>query len=371
MIPILDLTAQYLTLQSQLDAAVRQVLAAGQFIMGPNVAAFETEMAAYVGVPHAVGLNSGTDALVLALRALDIGPGDEVITSPFSFFATSEAIVANGARPVFADIDPQTLNVDPAAIEAAITPRTRAIVPVHLYGQPAAMLAVGEIARRHGLAVVEDCAQAIGAQIGGARVGSFGDIGCFSFFPTKNLGACGDGGMVVTRSAQLADRIRALRTHGGAKKYFHQEVGMNSRLDEMQAAILRVKFPHLNRWNQVRAAVAARYRSAFARARGISPTPEIADTTHVYHQFTVRVADRDRVRERLTAAGIQTMIYYPLPLHLQQAHRELGYEAGAFPAAEVAAGEVLSLPIFPELEARDQDKVIGEMLSLVEARSVA
>jgi len=371
MIPILDLTAQYLSLQPQLDAAVRQVLAAGRFIMGPNVSAFEKEMAAYIGVPHAVSLNSGTDALVLALRALDIGPGDEVITSPFSFFATSEAILANGARPVFADVDPRTLNLDPAAAEAAITPRTKAILPVHLYGQPAAMAEILDVARRHGLAVVEDCAQAIGAEAAGARVGSFGDVGCFSFFPTKNLGACGDGGMIVTRSGSVADRIRGLRTHGGPNKYYHLEAGMNSRLDEMQAAILRVKFPHLDRWNQARAAVAARYRSGFARVEEVSLPPEVADTKHVYHQFTVRVAGRDRICERLNAAGVQTMVYYPTPLHLQPAHRELGYAPGAFPAAEAAAREVLSLPIFPELEAGDQDKVINEVLNLVEARIVA
>lgn len=371
MIPILDLTAQYLTLQSELDAAVRQVMAGGQFIMGPNVSALEAEMAAFIGVPHAVGLNSGTDALVLAIRSLDIGRGDEVITTPFSFFATSEAIVGNGATPVFVDIDPKRLTIDPKAVEAAITPRTKAILPVHLYGLPADMPAIVDVARRHGLAIVEDCAQAIGAEVGGARVGSFGDVGAFSFFPSKNLGAYGDAGMAVARSAGIAARLRALRTHGGETKYFHQEVGFNSRLDELQAAILRVKLPHVEAWNEARANIAARYSAALSDVDGVEVPPRIGDTKHVYHQFTIRVKDRDRVRDGLRGAGIQTMIYYPTPLHLQPAHRDLGYAEGAFPHAERAAREVLSLPIFPELEERDQDKVIAEIANLVEARVVA
>jgi len=371
MIPILDLTEQYLSLQAELDAAVRQVLACGQFIIGPNVTAFEAEIAAYVGVPHSVGLNSGTDALALALRALDIGPGDEVITTPFSFFATSEAIAACGATPVFADIDPQTLTISASAIEAAITARSQAIVPVHLYGLPAPMNQILDVAKRHGLAVIEDCAQAIGADIDGARVGSLGDVGCFSFFPSKNLGAYGDAGMLVTRSPEIAQRVRALRAHGGEQKYHHDEVGVNSRLDELQAAILRVKLPHLDAWNRARAGVARRYRSALERIAGIAFQHEVPGTRHVYHQFTVRIADRDGVRAHLAAAGIQTMVYYPLPLHLQPAHRTLGHAAGDFPEAEAAAREVLSLPMFPELGERDQDRVIGELARSIDARVVA
>jgi dTDP-4-amino-4,6-dideoxygalactose transaminase len=372
MIQILDLTAQYLGLQRQLDAAVRQVLAGGQFIMGPNVTAFEREIADYLGAADAIGINSGTDALVLALRALDIGRGDEVITSPFSFFATSEAIASVGARPVFADIDPATFNLSPDAVAAAITPKTQAIIPVHLYGLPAAMDDIMRIAQRYGLAVVEDCAQAIGATVGGLRAGTIGDVGCFSFFPTKNLGAYGDGGLVVARTPALAERIRKLRAHGGARKYYHDEIGMNSRLDELQAAVLRVKLPHLERWNELRRLVAARYRAAFEGLSGITPPRDVDGSRHVYHQFTVRVAERDRVRERLSADHIQTMVYYPVPLHLQRAHRELDYAEGAFPAAEAAAREVLSLPIYPELSINDQRTVIDRVESAIsEARVIA
>jgi dTDP-4-amino-4,6-dideoxygalactose transaminase len=368
VIPIVDVTAQYLSLQEQLDAAVRQVLAGGQFILGPNVAAFESEAAAFLGTPHAVGLNSGTDALVLALRALDIGPGDEVITSPFSFAATSEAIVANGARPVFADIDPATFNLDPAAVAAAVTPRTQAILPVHLYGLPAQIDEIVPIATRHGLAVVEDCAQAFGASFGEQRVGTIGDIGCFSFFPSKNLGAYGDGGLLTTRSEQIARRVRSLRAHGASVKYHHDELGVNSRLDELQAAVLRVKLPHVERWNEQRAAVAARYREGIAGRADVALPGESAASRHVYHQFTIRIADRDAVQERLRAAFIQTMVYYPLPLHLQPLHSDLGYATGAFPAAESAAREVLSLPMFPELSVADQRTVIDRLSALTPAR---
>jgi dTDP-4-amino-4,6-dideoxygalactose transaminase len=371
MIPIVDLTAQYLGLQHQLDAAVRQVMAAGQFIMGPNVAAFENEAEAYLDVPHCVSVNSGTDALMLALRALDIGPGDEVITTPFSFFATSEAIASCGARPVFVDIDPTTFNIDPAAIADAVTSRTAAIVPVHLYGLPAPMREIMDVANRRGLAVVEDCAQAFGASIDGRRAGTIGDAGAYSFFPSKNLGAYGDAGLVATRSTSIAQRIRALRTHGGLHKYYHDELGVNSRLDELQAAILRVKLPHVDRWNELRAAVASRYRAGLAGAEGIELPAEHGGTRHVYHQFTIRIAGRDRVREQLQAAFIQTMVYYPLPLHLQRAHSNLGYKPGAFPAAEAAAREVLSLPMFPELPHADQAAVIDRLIALTPASVVA
>ncbi len=358
MIPALDLTRQYRAIAPQVNAAIAQVLAGGVFINGPNVSALEDEIARYVGSRYAVGLNSGTDALHLALRALDIGPGDEVITTPFSFAATSEAIGMVGATPVFADIDPATFNLDPTAIEAAVGARTRAIIPVHLYGHPAPMDAIAALARRHHLAVVEDCAQSIGASIHGRRTGSIGTIGAFSFFPSKNLGAYGDGGMIVTDDAALAERIRRLRAHGAGVKYHHDELGLNSRLDELQAAILRVKLRHLDAWIEQRRAVAARYTETLAALRGVILTPLGAAMRHVYHQFTIRVPrDRDGLSHALRERGIQTMIYYPVPLHLQPVHAGLRLRPGAFEHAERAAREVLSLPIFPEIRDDEVDAV--------------
>ncbi len=353
MIPICDVTEQYRTLKGQIDAAVLDVFAHGQYINGPNVQAFERELAAYLGCGYAVGLNSGTDALHLALRALDIGPGDEVITTPFTFVATTEAIGIVGATPVFADIDPQRFTIDPKAIEAAITPRTRAILPVHLYGFPAPMHEILAIAQRYGLAVVEDCAQAIGATIEGRHVGTFGDAAAFSFFPSKNLGAYGDGGALCTSRPDLAERVRALRAHGGRVKYHHEELGVNSRLDEVQAAILRVKLPHLERWIARRRAHAAAYDAAL---REVVATPvELGGYGHVYHQYTIRTSERDRMQRALGDLGIQTMVYYPIPLHLQRVLGELGLREGAFPHAEFAAREVLSLPMYPEL--RDEQRL--------------
>lgn len=360
MIPILDLTRQHQQLKLQIDRVVSDVMRAGTFINGPNVAAFEEELAAYVGVPHAVGLNSGTDALHLALRALDIGPGDEVVTTPFTFIATTEAIGMVGAKPVFADIDPQTFTIDPRAIEAAITPRTRAILPVHLYGLPADMDAIVSIARRHHLAIVEDCAQSIGATVDGRQTGSIGTIGAFSFFPSKNLGACGDGGMIVTRDRALADRVRHLRAHGAAVKYYHDELGVNSRLDELQAAILRVKLRYLDRWIERRRTIAAWYTVEFGRMPDMTVTPIPRGRSHVYHQFTARVGpERDAMARRLRERGVQTMIYYPVPLHLQRVHAELGLGEGSFPFSERAAAEVLSFPIFPELRDTEIDAVVS------------
>ncbi len=355
MIPILDLREQYHELKAEITRAVEEVFEGGHFINGPNVQALEREIAAYVGTAHAVGLNSGTDALHLALRALDVGPGDEVITTPFTFVATTEAIGIVGATPVFVDIDPATFNMDPNAVEAAITPRTKAILPVHLYGHPAPMHAIMEIARKHGLAVVEDCAQAIGASIEGKRVGSFGDVGAFSFFPSKNLGAYGDGGMVTTDRKDLADRMRSLRAHGGRIKYHHEELGVNSRLDEVQAAILRVKLPHLDRWIEQRRANAAWYGEHLGSF--VAVPAETHGTLHVYHQYTIRVADRDRIQEGLKSAGVQTMVYYPVPLHLQEVHAKMGQGEGSFPHSERAAREVLSLPMFPELAAEQREAV--------------
>jgi len=364
VIPILDLSAQYQELKNDIHAAVEGVFKSGHFINGPNVSALESEIAQYVGCRFAVALNSGTDALHLALRALDIGRGDEVITTPFTFIATTEAIGIVGATPVFVDIDPATYNIDCAAIEAAISPRTKAIMPVHLYGAPAALARIKEIAERHHLAIIEDCAQAIGAQSDGKRVGSFGEFGAFSFFPSKNLGAFGDGGMLTTNSEELGARARSLRAHGGRVKYYHEELGVNSRLDEVQAAILRVKLPHLETWIERRRAVAHRYSQALSQAV-VTPVENPIDR-HVYHQYTIRVDDRDGVVTALKSAQIQSMIYYPVPLHLQQVHKDLGYREGSFPASEIAAREVLSLPMFPELAGEDQQQVIAELLRVAE-----
>lgn len=364
MIPILDLKQQYGELREQMMRAVNDVFESGVFINGPNVKALEKEVAAYTGTAYGVGLNSGTDALHLALRALDIGPGDEVITTPFTFVATTEAIGIVGATPVFVDIDPATYNMDPELLEAAITPRTRAILPVHLYGNPAPMERIMEIAQRHNLAVIEDCAQAIGTKIGEKFAGSFGTFGCFSFFPSKNLGAYGDGGMLVTNDEQLAERARSLRAHGGRVKYHHEELGVNSRLDEVQAAILRVKLPHLESWIDRRRAVAKRYNEAFAPL-GLQLPEEPEGGRHVYHQYTLRVEDRDRVQKELQAAGVQTMVYYPVPLHLQKVHAMLGHGEGSFPHSERAAKEVISLPMFPELAPEVQDRVIEAVKTVI------
>jgi len=371
VIPILDLTVQYGALKAEIDAAVTGVFAGGHFINGPNVAALEEEIAAYVGTRFAVALNSGTDALHLALRALDVGPGDEVVTTPFSFVATTEAIGIVGATPVFADVDPSTYNLDPAKLSASIGPRTKAILPVHLYGAPSAMDEIEAVARRHGVAIVEDCAQAIGADFGGRRVGSFGAAGCFSFFPSKNLGAYGDGGMLTTDDEALARRVRALRAHGGRVKYHHEELGINSRLDEVQAAILRVKLPHLERWTAARRSVARAYGAALADLGAVQTPAHDPGGRHVYHQYTIALDERDRVQASLRAAGVQTMIYYPVPLHLQEVHRALGYAHGDFPNAERAAARVLSLPVYPELPAADVRRVARELHEVVAGAAVA
>jgi dTDP-4-amino-4,6-dideoxygalactose transaminase len=360
VIPILDLKQQYRELKRDIDLAVGAVFENGAFINGPNVRTLEEELARYLGSAEAVGVNSGTDALHLALRALGIGPGDEVVTTPFTFVATSEAIAMVGATPVFVDIDSRTYNIDPQAIEAAIGPRTAAIIPVHLYGLPADMIRICQIARRYQLAVVEDCAQAIGASVEGKRVGSFGDLGAFSFFPSKNLGAYGDGGMILTDNADLANRCRSLRAHGGKVKYHHDEIGVNSRLDEVQAAILRVKLPHLERWNELRRAHASAYREALAETMLVLPT-EPQGMRHVFHQYTVRVNDRDAVQSQLSAYGVQTMVYYPVPLHLQKVHAAMGLQPGAYPESERASREVLSLPMYPELAPTSIECVVQAM----------
>ena len=367
MIPLCDLKRQYQTLKPEIDAAMQEVAADARYILGPNVAAFEREAAEYCGAAAAVGVASGTDALRLALRALNVGPGDEVITSPFTFVATSEAIGILGARPVFADIDRDTLNLDPKWVEAAITPRSNAILPVHIYGQPCDMDPIMRVAGRHKLRVVEDCAQSIGAAYKGQSTGTFGDAGCFSFFPSKNLGCFGDGGMVVGNDAKLIERVEILRRHGGRVKYHHEELGLNSRLDELQAAILRVKLPHLPRWESLRREHAYHYNRLFADMPEIVCPHELSldgpfvpldqKSAHagrlvecVYHQYTIQADNRDKLCERLKAAGIGNAVYYPIPLHLQKVHAQLGYRLGCFPNAERACERCISLPIFPELE---------------------
>lgn len=352
-VPQLDLTGQYASIKAEIDAAIARVVDSQRFVLGPVVEACEQAVASYVGSAHGVGVSSGTDALLVALMAENIGPGDEVVTTPFSFFATAGAIARVGATPVFVDIDPATFNIDAGRIEDRITTRTRAILPVHLFGQVAAMAPIMEIAGRHGLAVIEDAAQAIGARHGGQTAGSVGHYGCFSFFPTKNLGGYGDGGIVVTDDPLRAEKLRALRVHGETTRYHHRFVGGNFRLDALQAAVIHAKLPHLDRWTDQRIANASLYHRLLgplaARRPNALTLPRTATDRHVFNQFVVRVADRDRVQERLTATGIGTGIYYPLPLHLQECFAGLGYRRGDLPASECAANEVLALPIFPEL----------------------
>ncbi len=365
-VPPLDLKAQYQRIRQAIDDAVRGVLESGQFVLGPNVRMLEEEMTSFLGVARAITLASGTDALHLAIRALGIGDGDLILTSPFTFVATATAISYAGARPVFADIHPGTYALDPdRAAEflagEGVGPkpkgRMKAMVPVHLYGQPADMDRLLAMARTYDLRVVEDAAQAIGAEYRGRRVGSLGDVGCFSFYPTKNLGAFGDGGMAVTRDPALGERILRLRAYGGRDRYIHEELGFNSRLDEIQAAILRVKLRLLAEWNARRRAIADRYRRGLD-GLGVGAPTEAPDCLHVYHQFTIRVADRDAVQRRMADLGVRTTVYYPIPLHLQPMYRDLGYRPGDFPEAERASREVLSLPIYPELTDAQVDEVV-------------
>lgn len=365
MIPILDLTKQYQMLKSQLDEAVLSVLSSGKYILSDNVSKLEKDLAAYCGCKRAVGVANGTDALHLALRALDIGPGDEVLTVSFTFVATTEAIGLVGATPVFVDINPLTFNMDVNDIESKITEKTKAILPVHLYGQPADMGPVMEIARKHNLYVVEDCAQAIGAEYNGRKVGSFGEFGCFSFFPTKNLGCYGDGGLVTANDDKLADRIISLRGHGGSVRYYHDELGLNSRLDEIQAAILNVKFNYLDQWNHARKNLAQRYNELFKDTEEIVTPEELNNVKAVYHQYTVKVPDRDNIQKKLLEAGVMAMIYYPVPLHKQKVHNHLNLPDNLLPETDKACKVVLSLPIFPELTEKAQNKVAVELKKLV------
>lgn len=356
-IPLLDLSPQTEALWPELLAALEQVVRSGHFIMGPNVQAFEQEIAQYLGVKHAIGVNSGTDALVIALRAAGVGAGDEVITSPFSFFATAEAISQVGARPVFVDIDPLSYNLAPELVAQAVTSKTRALVPVHLFGQAADMDPLLALAQEHGLAVVEDAAQALGAEYKHRKVGSLGTAAALSFFPSKPLGAFGDGGLIATNDEEVAVQARMLRVHGARKKYYNEVIGYNSRLDELQAAVLRVKLPHLDAWNQARRAAAARYTELLAHVPGVLAPSEKPYGQHVYHQYTVRITDgrRDTVQQKLSEAGISTMLYYPVPIHLLPAYAG---QYGSLPIAEQAAREVLSLPLWPEITAEIQERVV-------------
>jgi dTDP-4-amino-4,6-dideoxygalactose transaminase len=401
-VPPFSLREQLDHLGEELDAAVLQVLRSGQYIGGGVIAAFEQAFAAAVGTPHAIGCNSGTDALILALRGLGVGPGDEVITCSFSFFATAEAISAVGATPVFVDVEESSYLIDLDQLEAAITPATKVLLPVHLFGRPVDMERVCAIAERHGLRVVEDCAQATGASWAGRPVGSWGDVGCFSFFPTKNLGGAGDGGAVTCGDPALAQSMRELAVHGMPRRYLHTSLGYNSRLDAIQAAVLNVKLPHLTSWIERRRSVSARYRSALADAAAIQ-LPEAGPEGHSWNQFVVRVpscgtskacatasgngngcssqacvpsadsasfglpeaACRDWLQKQLQEAGVITIIYYPIPIHRQPAYAELGYGPGSLPITERLCTEVLSLPIFPELSGEQQQRVIGVLSQLV------
>jgi len=357
MIPLVDLTAQYHSIKQEIDAAVLSTLTSGHFILGPQVTKFEESIASYLGVKHAIGLASGTDALVIALRALNIGTGDEVIIPAYTFFATAGTVMSVGAKPVIVDIDPQSYQIDVSRIEAAITPKTKAIIPVHLYGHPAEMNPILDIARGYNLKVVEDNAQAFGAEYKGKKTGSFGDIGCLSFFPTKNLGAFGDGGGVVTNDDALAEQMRMLRAHGWKKKYYSEMVGYNSRLDAMQAAILQVKLPYLDSWNDKRRELAHRYTEKLISSGVVTPV-EREWGRHVYHLYIVRSSRRAELQSFLKERGIASEVYYPLPPHLSIPCRKFGYKGGDFPHAELAAEQTLALPLYPELTETQQDEVI-------------
>jgi len=356
-ISLVDLVVQYHAIREEIEQAIRGVLESGVFILGPNVAAFEEEMAAYLGVKYGVGVASGTDALLLTLRAYGIGPGDEVIVPCYTFFATAEVVSQAGARPVFVDIDPRTYCLDVEQLEAKITASTKALIPVHLYGHPADMTPLLELARKHRLKVIEDNAQALGAEYRGRKTGSLGDAGCLSFFPSKTLGGYGDGGMVVTNDPVLADTVRKLRTHGWRVKYYPEVIGYNSRLDELQAAILRVKLRYLDAWNERRRKIAERYRTLLAGSHVELPW-EAPYARHVYHLYVIRVKERKVVQEHLKSLGIASAVYYPQPLHLVEPYRDLGYAPGAFPEAEWAAKQTLAIPLYPEMT-EDQIEMVA------------
>lgn len=366
-VPLLDLQAQYVSLRDDLQRAVERVMSSQRFVLGDEVRGLENSIADYCETKHAIGCASGSDALLLALMALDVKAGDEVITTPFSFFATAACITRLGARPVFVDIDPRTYNIDVSQVADAVTSRTKAIMPVHLYGQCAAMDPLLDVSKRRGVPIVEDAAQAIGAADKGRPAGSMGLIGCFSFYPTKNLGGAGDGGMLTTNDDDVAARLRRLRAHGGANEYEHDEVGINSRLDELQAAVLRIKFPSLDRWSNERAQKAAVYTKLLNEAElsfSLAPPHVREDGRHIFHQYVIRVpGNRDALTEHLKSRGVGTKVYYPIPLHLQPCFNYLGYKEGQFPESESAANETLALPVYPELSEEQQVYVVDSIKS--------
>jgi dTDP-4-amino-4,6-dideoxygalactose transaminase len=366
-VPLLDLRAQYASLRDDLRRAIERVMDSQRFVLGDEVRELESSIAAYCETKHAIGCASGSDALLLALMALDLKAGDEVITTPFSFFATASSITRLGARPVFVDIDPESYNLDVSRVADAVTSRTKAIMPVHLYGQCAQMDPLLELGKRHGIPIVEDAAQAIGATDNGRRAGSLGLMGCFSFYPTKNLGGAGDGGILTTNDDQVAQRLRRLRAHGGATEYEHSEVGINSRLDELQAAVLRVKFPSLDKWSDERAKKAAIYSQLLGDAKLSFPlvTPHVRPAArHIFHQYVIRVpGNRDRLAEHLKTHGVGSKVYYPIPLHRQECFHYLGYKEGEFPESEKAARETMALPAYPELTEAQQIYVFDAIKS--------
>jgi dTDP-4-amino-4,6-dideoxygalactose transaminase len=366
-VPLLDLQAQYVSLRDDLQQAVERVMRSQRFVLGDEVRGLETSIAEYCQAKHAIGCASGSDALLLALMALDVKAGDEVITTPFSFFATGASVTRLGARPVFVDIEPHSYNIDPSRVAAAITPRTRVIMPVHIYGQCASMDPLLDLGRRHGIPVVEDAAQAIGATDKGRRAGSMGVIGCFSFYPTKNLGGAGDGGILTTSDGEVAARLRRLRNHGGSTEYEHEEVGVNSRLDELQAAVLNVKFPSLDKWSDERARKAELYTKLLNDADLQFPlvAPQVRpDGRHIFHQYVIRVpGNRDALMEHLKTHGVGSKVYYPIPLHLQKCFEYLGYKKGDLPESEAAADETFALPCYPELTDEQQVYVVDTIKS--------
>ena len=365
-VPLLDLSRQYAVLKPELDAAVINVLTHGKFILGPEVKKLEEQVADLCTVKHAVGVASGTDALLLALRACGVGPGDEVITTDFSFFATAGVIHRLGAKPVFVDIEPDTYNIDPNLIETAISPKTKVIMPVHLFGQVADMDPIMQIAKKHNLKVVEDAAQAIGAEYKGRKAGSIGDLGCFSFFPSKNLGAGGDGGVIVTDDDGHYDMCHILRIHGAKPKYFHKIVGYNSRLATIQAAILLIKLPRLQKWSETRIEHAKKYDAALGNLSRIKcPVVKNYSSFHIYNQYTIAADDRDELQAKLQEAGIGCVIYYPVPFHQQECFAYLGHKPDEFPVSNQAARQVLSIPVYPELTDAEQDEVIETIKKLV------
>lgn len=371
-VPLLDLLPQYAPLQHEIEEAALRVLRSQQYINGPDVAELEKEVATYCGAKHCIGVSSGTDAILAVLMALDVGPGDEVITTPYTFFATAGCIDRLRAKSVFVDIDPVTYNIDPNAIERAITPRTKAIMPVHLYGQCAEMDPILAIAQKHNIPVIEDAAQAIGSEYKGRRAGSMGTFGCFSFFPSKNLGAPGDAGAVTTNDDRLAKLVKLIRTHGSEPKYYHKMVGANFRLDTLHAAVLRVKLKHLDSWTTGRQANAAFYTKAIEGnpvLRSVITPPTTVQSRHIYNQYVLRTADRDGLKDFLKVKNIGTEIYYPVPMHTQECFKHLGYHAGDFPHSEAAAAQTLAIPIYPELSMAQKQYVVDSLTAFAVEKS--